>query len=190
MSRLILLLGGVALIVAIILGLKACQDGTLALHPPKIPAPVDLSSIVILHDGSVLTAPQGTIGRDLVDWLASPTRTSRYFELGGQEFVGRSAEPTIDSKVRIERLVDMLESSPDVTVKVLGFTAATGNRAADLRLSRARADWVVEALHDDGIARSRLSAEGRGGADAIASNATSQGRARNERVALLLQSHR
>ncbi len=149
-----------------------------------------MSSIVVLDTGSVLTAPKGTVGRDLLDWLASPDRTERYFELGGQEFVGRSVEPTVESKVRILRLIEMLRANRDVHVSVIGFTAASADKAADLRLSRERAEWLVRALRNGGIAASRLSAEGRGGTDPIGDNATPAGRGRNERVALLLRSTR
>ena len=191
MKRLTFGLGSiVAIVLTTMLLVKVYHLGQAARPPLKTAPPPDLSSVVALPNGSVLTAPQGTVGRDMVDWLASSDRSERLFELGGREFDGRSIEPTIESKVRIGRGIEILKAHPDVTVSVIGYTAATSDPAADLNLSRARADWIVNALHDGGIAHGRLTAEGRGGADPIGNNSTPQGRARNERVAMLLRHDR
>lgn len=179
------LLSALALVTlaALILTVRACgQAGPVATQPAK-----DLSAVVALPNGSVMTAPKGTVGRDMVDWLASPDDSERRFELGGKEFDGRSIEPTIESKVRITRGIQILKANPDVTLHVIGYTAASDDAAADLKRSRARAEWIVGALHDGGIAMSRLSSEGRGGADPIGDNRTAEGRASNERVAMILR---
>ncbi|WP_176488943.1 OmpA family protein [Rhizorhabdus dicambivorans] len=137
-----------------------------------------------------MTAPKGTVGRDMVDWLASNDDTERRFELGGREFDGRSVEPTIESKVRITRGIQILKANPNVDLHVIGYTAASGDEAADIKLSQARAKWIVDALRDGGVAGSRLTSEGRGGADPIGDNNTAQGRAANERVAMILRHRR
>src|SRR5258706_11027915 len=46
-----------------------------------------------------MVAAPGTVARELVDWLETDEQ-QRLFELGGQEFVGRSSEPTMESKLR------------------------------------------------------------------------------------------
>ncbi len=182
-----LLFALVALIlVAATLAIRSCgQTGPVTTQP----AP-DLSAVVALPNGSVMTAPKGTVGREMVDWLASADDTERRFELGGREFDGRSIEPTVESKVRILRGIEILKANPNVALHVIGYTAATSDAAADLKLSQARAAWIVDALHDGGIAMSRLTAEGRGGADPIGDNETPEGRASNERVAMILRHQR
>src|SRR3546814_4433770 len=62
------------------------------------------SSDLALRDGSTMMAQQGSIGRQLVDWLAARGPGEKTFELGGQEFVGRSATPTPESIGRVSRL--------------------------------------------------------------------------------------
>ncbi|RVT94569.1 OmpA family protein [Sphingomonas crocodyli] len=171
------------LVVALVMLINSWSDTPAVETTP----PADLSAVVALPNGSVLTAPKGSVGRDMVDWLASDDDTERRFELGGREFDGRSIEPTMESKVRIERGVAILKANPKVSLEVIGYTAATADAAADLKLGQARADWVVNALHDGGIASSRMTAHSRGGADPIGDNATAEGRAKNERVAMILR---
>ncbi|MGY2735094.1 OmpA family protein [Sphingomonas sp. UYP23] len=136
-----------------------------------------------------MIAPNGTIGRELIDWLATHDRQPRRFELGGNEFVGRKVEPTIESKARIERLATMMQAYPDVRLHVIGYTDASGDDVADKAVSSARAEWIVQALHDAGILRSRLSSEGRGGNEPITPNNDAVGRAKNQRVAIVLSVH-
>jgi len=171
----------------------ATVSGSLALkyysqqapvHEAAPPATAD--SIVGLPDASVLIAPDGTVGRDLLDWLATHDPKPRRFELGGEEFDARAVEPTIESKVRITRLVTMLSAYPDIRLQAIGYTNASGDDRADQQLSLARAQWLVQALIDAGIRADRLSAEGQGGKDPIGDNSTEQGRAANQRVAIVL----
>lgn len=183
MARFLFLALGLALVVAAGLAVKSCGE----TRPVATQKAADLSAVVALPNGSVMTAPKGTVGRDMVDWLASADDTERRFELGGKEFDGRSIEPTIESKVRIERGVAILKANPTVSVAVIGYTNASGDPAADMKLSQARAEWIVNALHDGGIAMNRLSAEGRGGAEPIGDSKTPAGRASNERVAMILR---
>ena len=69
-------------------------------------------------------------------------------------------------------------------LKIGGYTDNSGDAAANLRLSQARAETVMNELVTMGVARSRIEAEGYGDQHPIADNATQEGRARNRRVAL------
>ena len=66
------------------------------------------------------------------------------------------------------------------------WTDSQGSEMINLQLSITRAEAVVEHLRQRGIALERLSADGRGEADPLTSNATEEGRARNRRVELIL----
>ncbi len=165
------------------LGLRACQDREIFRPPARNFA----GEVAILGDGTPMFAPNGTIGRVLADWLGNPNSAEHYFEVGGTQFVGRAVDPTPDATARMTRLVAMLKAYPDVTAKIVGFTDASGDPAADQALSARRANRVVELLADQGIARSRLSAEGRGSTDPIASDRDAQARGRNNRIALFLR---
>ena len=80
----------------------------------------------------------------------------------------------------------MLSAYPDIRLQAIGYTNASGDDRADQQLSLARAQWLVQALIDAGVRADRLSAEGQGGKDPIGDNSTEQGRAANQRVAIVL----
>jgi len=71
-----------------------------------------------------------------------------------------------------------------VMLKVGGYTDDVGSAAANLKLSERRAQAVRQAIVRDGIAPTRVQAEGYGEKHPVADNATEEGRARNRRIAL------
>jgi outer membrane protein OmpA-like peptidoglycan-associated protein len=87
----------------------------------------------------------------------------------------------------LDVLAPVLAQHPSVGIQIIGHTDSQGSEMVNLRLSIARAESVMEHLRQRGIALERLSADGRGEADPLTSNATEEGRARNRRVELLLR---
>jgi OmpA-OmpF porin, OOP family len=83
-------------------------------------------------------------------------------------------------------LTVVLKNCPNVHMTLVGYTDNTGSAPANLRLSRARAGSVVAALVSKGVPANRLTVEGRGDQEPIASNSTPEGRARNRRVDILV----
>jgi hypothetical protein len=64
-----------------------------------------------------------------------------------------------------------------------GYTDASGDRGANLRISRMRADTLKQVLIDRYYMEpTRITAEGHGSADPVASNDTAAGRSLNRRV--------
>lgn len=181
MARFILLFLFVALVAAAAIGIKNWGEA-----PPVESAAADTSGLVALPDGSTLLAQQGTVGRDLLDWLERRQPGQKSFELGGEEFVGRTAQLTAESVGRIPRLAALLRTYPDVDAKVIGHTDPSADAEADMRLSRERAQTLVQRLEEGGISPTRLSIEARGSTDPIAANDTPEGRAKNQRVTLML----
>jgi outer membrane protein OmpA-like peptidoglycan-associated protein len=76
----------------------------------------------------------------------------------------------------------ILQKYPDTNLTIEGFTDSVGNDAYNRKLSQHRADAVVAYLSQAGVARARLVSEGLGEAHPVASNASSEGRAKNRRV--------
>lgn len=97
------------------------------------------------------------------------------------------AEVKPESQPQIAELVAFLKGNPSVKALVVGHTDNQGTLDYNLDLSRRRAQAVVAALSAQGIASSRLQAQGVGMAAPLASNAAEEGRARNRRVELVQQ---
>lgn len=74
-----------------------------------------------------------------------------------------------------------------VTALVVGHTDSTGAATFNRQLSLRRATSVVNALVASGVENTRLSAEGYGPDQPIASNATEDGRAQNRRVEVFIR---
>lgn len=183
MARMILLFVFIALVVSGALALKRCSE-QFSREPTEVRG--DPSGIVALADGSTMVAPRGTVGRALVDWLARREPGQKAFELGGQEFVGRTAELTAESRGRVPRLIAMLRANPDVKLVIVGHTDPSGDEAADRAVSQARADVLLGMLRDGRISSHRLRTEARGASDPIAPNDSPGNRQRNQRVSLIL----
>jgi outer membrane protein OmpA-like peptidoglycan-associated protein len=91
----------------------------------------------------------------------------------------------------IDQIAEILKSHPNVLkVRVDGHTDSRGNRVANTRLSRQRAEAVVRALVARGVSRSRLEARGLGSSQPIAPNNTAAGRDLNRRVELSIVERR
>ena len=108
--------------------------------------------------------------------------------LEGVNFLSGSARLTLDSQQPLNRAVSELAQRPDLRVVIEGHTDNVGNRDANVRLSKARADAVRTYFISKGIAANRMTAVGRGPDEPIAANDTPAGRAKNRRVQLRQQS--
>lgn len=87
-----------------------------------------------------------------------------------------------ESLVEISRIAKLMQENPDLVFEVQGHCDATGSDKVNDPLSQKRAEAIVDALVEQGIARSRLTPVGKGSHEPIASNSTDEGRAKNRRV--------
>lgn len=76
---------------------------------------------------------------------------------------------------------------PSSTIQVVGHTDDTGSAAYNLDLSQRRADAVAQVLRGNGVPGSRIAAIGRGEDQPIATNLTTEGRAQNRRVEIIIR---
>jgi outer membrane protein OmpA-like peptidoglycan-associated protein len=136
-----------------------------------------------LPGGIQLTVPSGGMEDRLISYLASPTGTGS-FEFDRLEFETGSSTLTPRSRAQIADVARILSAYPNARVQIGGYTDNTGNEAANLALSRGRAESVMNALRENGAAAANITAEGYGSQNAIATNATEEGRAKNRRVTL------
>jgi len=87
-----------------------------------------------------------------------------------------------ESKVDMERAAQWLKANPDKRVELAGHTDNIGTPEYNKRLSHERARAVMDYLVSKGISQSRMTANGYGPDQPIATNDTEEGRALNRRV--------
>jgi outer membrane protein OmpA-like peptidoglycan-associated protein len=92
-----------------------------------------------------------------------------------------------EAREALDDIAEVLAYYPDAPVQVLGHTDDQGSADYNLGLSQRRADAVAQALTQRGIPADRLTAEGRGLTEPVASNGTEDGRAANRRVEVLIE---
>ncbi len=102
------------------------------------------------------------------------------FETGGARIDG-------DSAGLLDALAFTARSCPTSRIEVSGHTDTDGDNAANLELSKRRAQAVVDYLANSGIATNRITAAGYGVTRPIASNDTEEGKALNRRIEFAIQ---
>ncbi len=80
----------------------------------------------------------------------------------------------------------VLQEYKSTLVTVAGYTDSTGSASYNQKLSERRATTVAMYLHSRGVVQQRLAAIGHGEDRPVASNDTSEGRAKNRRVEITL----
>lgn len=81
-----------------------------------------------------------------------------------------------ESNVEIEKLFDLMQRNPTISIEVQGHTDNKGKAAANLSLSQNRAQTIVTELIKRGIDAKRLTAKGFGQTMPIAPNTTPDGK--------------
>jgi OOP family OmpA-OmpF porin len=104
-----------------------------------------------------------------------------YFDTGKSE-----VKP--ESEAALQEVAKLLSGDPNLKLLVVGHTDSVGQLEANMKLSQARAEAVIQALSKShGVAANRLKAQGAGPIAPVATNRTEEGRAKNRRVELVEQ---
>jgi outer membrane protein OmpA-like peptidoglycan-associated protein len=97
-------------------------------------------------------------------------------------FAENSDVLTEQARANLTQLAQSLQKYPNTNVLIVGHTDATGTEANDMALSQRRATATKNYLATQGVARSRMRAEGRGSSEPVAPNDTEADRQQNRRV--------
>ncbi len=98
------------------------------------------------------------------------------------EFETGSAVIKSSSHKSLNKLAETLSANPSWNLRLKGYTDNTGSHEKNITLSKERANAVKHYLNEKGISSNRITAEGYGPENPIASNATAEGRSQNRRV--------
>lgn len=116
----------------------------------------------------------------------SPEERERTFILDDVLFERNSARLNEEFTFRLDSLADLLLGDATLRASIRGYTDNTGAETHNLRLSAARAQAVAEYLVESNVGEKRITFEGFGSSNPVASNATEEGRRRNRRVEITI----
>jgi len=118
--------------------------------------------------------------------MGGDLKSTGHVAVYGIFFDTNKAEVKPDSKPALEEIAKLMKKDLGLRLKVVGHTDMTGSLDANMKLSQARGEAVVQALvSQHGIAASRLKGFGVGPLCPVATNDSEDGKAKNRRVDLV-----
>jgi outer membrane protein OmpA-like peptidoglycan-associated protein len=153
---------------------------------PLVPTTLNLTELR-LPDGVTLKLPESSFLGAMYKYLADATAAQgRTFVFDGLDFDGAKIRVGPEIESSIGNLASLLRAFPSVAMRIEGHTDASGDPAADRDRSLARADAMKDSLVKAGVPSNRLTTVGLGSEKPLASNDTTEGRAKNRRIELAL----
>lgn len=111
------------------------------------------------------------------------------FESGILFTTGKS-DLSASSKDALTKFAASLKETPETDLTIYGHTDNTGSRDLNLRLSNERAESVSKFLVANGVAKERLTTQGKAFDEPVGDNATAEGRAQNRRVEIYITANK
>jgi OOP family OmpA-OmpF porin len=113
---------------------------------------------------------------------AVESQLTRFLKLSNVEFLTNSTNFTRSGLKRLQLIATMLKANVYARFMIAGHTDSRGAAAANMVLSEARAQAVIQYLVDEGLPRDRFVVRGFGETRPLADNRTAEGRQRNRRI--------
>jgi outer membrane protein OmpA-like peptidoglycan-associated protein len=133
---------------------------------------------------SKITLTAGGAGDQMVKFIDGGFNGSPIFRFNNLNYKTGSAE--IEDGTEVDHIAAILKAYPNVKIEVRGHTDNTGDAAANVSLSDARANSVRGRLIAKGIAGDRIRTKGYGQDMPMATNDTEEGRALNRRIEVVV----
>lgn len=161
--------------------------------PPAAAAPASAPAVSVIDGyawsagmaGLALKAGEAAKAHGAVEVARTPDNRIMLRATGDAAFETGSSRLNQRFIAFLDGVAGVLAAQPSILVSIAGHTDSVGSAAANLRLSKERADAALAYLVAKGVAQARITAEGRGEAEPIAGNDTPAGRAENRRVEML-----
>ena len=138
-----------------------------------------------LADGAELTVGGNSAEKKLVDFINDASKAvdkTTWFTMDRLYFESGKSVLKANSQQQLKNIAAILKANPAVELKIGGYTDNTGDSAANLTLSRQRAELAEAELVKLGVDTKRLSAEGYGPQFPVADNTSAEGKAQNRRI--------
>lgn len=94
-----------------------------------------------------------------------------------------------DAQANLKKFAEEMKDLEDTNITIWGHTDNVGTEAANQSVSQKRADAVSKNLQTNGIAKNRITAEGKSFTMPVADNETEAGRAQNRRVEVYISAN-
>ena len=104
-------------------------------------------------------------------------------------FATNKSNLSAEAKSNLKKFADEMKDLSDTDITIYGHTDNTGSADVNERLSLQRANAVSAELQADGIAKSRITTEGKSFTMPVADNSTAEGRAQNRRVEVFISAN-
>lgn len=162
-------------------------ESTQVVAEPVVQHTATGVSAIVLPGGEAIRVMENSFNAAFARYLGSgEADLTRVFDFDIVEFESGSSLLTPVSRTHVEDLRKILVAYPEVTIKLIGHTDATGSDDENLAFSVRRAEAARNVLVREGIAVDRITSEGRGATQPIAPNDTEEGRALNRRLELMV----
>ncbi len=118
-----------------------------------------------------------------VDIVLPEIKKGKEIVINNLFFDTKKFEITKDSEPELDRLAEIIKENKNIKISIEGHTDNVGGEKDNLELSRARANSVLEYLHNKHkIPKERLGSKGFGEKNPVTDNLTPESRAKNRRV--------
>ena len=104
-------------------------------------------------------------------------------------FATNKSNLSAEAKSNLKKFADEMKDLSDTDITIYGHTDNTGSAEVNERLALQRANAVSAELQADGIAKSRITTEGKSFTMPVADNSTAEGRAQNRRVEVFISAN-
>lgn len=179
-------------------GLQETQENYNDSAAPAVAGtPIEDSSLIRkpltirINANTTINALQNGVEKQLLIYLSSRNPAdsiskNRWFDFDDLNFKSGSVELTDSSLHQVQNIVTILKAFPKLKIKIGGYTDRTGDSVANMKLSQARAEAVLNALKLSGANPDQLTgAEGYGSAYAkAAANAPDAEKAKDRRISI------
>jgi OOP family OmpA-OmpF porin len=145
-------------------------------HPVPIAKPMDSDGDGVTDDND--QCPNTPIGGTVDARGCWTYEASVLFDVNRTE-IKSEAHPMLNEAY------DILKKNPDISIEVNGHTDNIGTEEYNMKLSKKRANAVMEYFVRKGIDANRFTTKGFGFTKPVVSNDTKEGRAKNRRVELI-----
>ncbi len=105
---------------------------------------------------------------------------------GGILFPTGSSTLSPEAHAVLSQIAFNLKQNKDTNLTIVGYTDNTGSYEVNMRISKQRAESVMNYLSQQGVPMSRMKTIGEGWNNPVASNYTAEGRKQNRRVELFI----